>query len=215
MEIDHIFIFSTNRGKVADELVEFGFKEGSSRVHKGQGTMNRKFYFENFFLEILWVIDENEIKSETTAVTKLWERSQFQKNNYSPYGLCLVNAIETDKLFEKSKIYQPNYFPKDMGISILTNHNNPQLPWTFRLPYRNGKKVSNEPIEHPNGIKSLTRVLFEVNKEAVESEFVNYFNEIDTLVFSTSKRTHLTLEFDHNTQQKEKCFAGLNFTVKY
>ncbi|MFK7787387.1 MAG: hypothetical protein AB8B56_19845 [Crocinitomicaceae bacterium] len=39
MEVDHIFIFLDNQGKEADELLEFGFTEGSSRRHPGQGTI--------------------------------------------------------------------------------------------------------------------------------------------------------------------------------
>ena len=58
MEIDHIFIFTDDKGQVADKLVESGFVEGSNRVHIGKGTTNRKFYFKNFFLEILWVHNE-------------------------------------------------------------------------------------------------------------------------------------------------------------
>ncbi len=49
MNIDHIFIFTDDDGKDADELVDFGLTEGSNRVHVGQGTTNRKFYFDNFF----------------------------------------------------------------------------------------------------------------------------------------------------------------------
>jgi len=64
MTIDHIFIFTTDFGKIADELIEFGLTEGSGRVHIGQGTTNRKFYFDNFFLEIIWVHNEKEINSE-------------------------------------------------------------------------------------------------------------------------------------------------------
>ena len=85
MEVDHIFIFSNKNGKEFDTLVDFGFTEGSSRLHSGQGTMNRKLYFENFFLQILWVVSETEIQSDITSKTKLWERSQFKKNQYSPY----------------------------------------------------------------------------------------------------------------------------------
>jgi len=128
MEIDHIFIFSKNGGKEADNLVNYGFTEGSSCVHVGQGTTNRKFYFDNFFLEVLWVINEEEIQSEITSGTKLWERSLFQKNKYSPYGLCLVNSISTDSLFEVSDTYQPNYFPKGMSIDIITNEQKSKLP---------------------------------------------------------------------------------------
>lgn len=92
MKIDHIFIFSDKRGKEADDLVNFGLTEGGSRLHPGQGTTNRKFHFENFFLEILWVVNEEDINNETTAKTKLSERSKFNENGQSPFGLCLVNT---------------------------------------------------------------------------------------------------------------------------
>lgn len=83
MEIDHIFIFSKNEGKEADNLVEFGLEEGSHRIHKGQGTANRKFYFENFFLEILWVIDEEEVNQTPTLETQLGHRANFNQNSSS------------------------------------------------------------------------------------------------------------------------------------
>jgi len=47
MEIDHIFIFVSSKD-LADELVSFGLTEGSGNVHKGIGTANRRFFFENF-----------------------------------------------------------------------------------------------------------------------------------------------------------------------
>ncbi|MEL7250946.1 MAG: hypothetical protein AAFO03_21130 [Bacteroidota bacterium] len=72
MNIDHIFIFTNDKGKIADEMVTFGLTEGSSRVHLGQGTTNRKFYFDHFFLEVLWVHDEVELHSEQTKPTGLW-----------------------------------------------------------------------------------------------------------------------------------------------
>lgn len=215
MEIDHIFIFSNNDGKEADKLVEFGFTEGSSRIHPGQGTINRKFYFENFFLEILWVIDETEIRSELTSKTKLWERSQFHKNDFSPFGLCLVNSKQTDKLFEQSKIYQPNYFPNGMSIDIITNEKNPNLPWTFRLPYRNKKKAHNEPTNHNNGIRKLTKAEFEISLNKGEKEFKSYFQSNENIDFKNGQQNHLTLEFDNKNQKKEIEFNELNLTIKY
>lgn len=215
MEIDHIFIFSNTNGKEVDDLVNFGFTEGSSRIHSGQGTTNRKIYFDNFFLEFLWVIDEKEIRSETTAVTKLWERSQFEKNKYSPYGLCLVNSNTTDELFKKSKTYQPNYFPQGMSIDMITNEENPKLPWTFRLPYRGEKKEHNEPIEHRNGIKSLTRATFEIATDNGNTEYEGYFKNIENIVFNKSNRTILILEFDHNIQRKSKKFPQQNLEIEY
>lgn len=215
MEIDHIFIFSDSNGKEADDLLNFGFVEGSSRIHPGQGTINRKFYFGNFFLEILWVIDEKEVCNEITSPTKLWERSQFRKNGYSPYGLCLLNSEATDQLFKRSEVYQPDYFPKGMSIDMITNDENSALPWTFRLPYRNEKKVNNEPKTHANKIELLTKAEFEINTSVLDNWFTNCFSEFSNIFFKQSNRSHLILEFDNQKQGNKKVFLDLGLTIRY
>ncbi len=114
MNIDHIFIFTNDNGKIADELVQFGLTEGSSRVHIGQGTTNRKFYFENFFLEILWVHNEEELKSDITKPTGLWQRADFNSSN-SPFGICIVNTDETEPT--KHKCGLRNLTSVEFGVS--------------------------------------------------------------------------------------------------
>ncbi len=215
MEIDHIFIFSNTGGKEAERLVEFGLTEGSGRIHPGQGTRNRKFNFENFFLEILWVINASEIQNETTAKTKLWERSRFMENGYSPFGLCLVNSKSTDKLFEQSEKYQPNYFPEGMAIDILTNEKDKSLPWTFRLPYRNEKKTHSEPTKHPNGIRKLTRTEFGMPLGHNGKAFENHFQSSANIAFKNGLPNHVTLEFDAFEQQKTVHLEGLSLTINY
>lgn len=215
MQIDHLFIFSNQQGTEADALVEFGLTEGSSRTHPGQGTTNRKFYFENFFLEVLWVIDEEEIQSDLTRKTKLWERSNFHQNGYSPFGLCMVNTPSTDALFVNSMLYQPTYFPEGMVIEMITNENHPQCPSTFRLPFKGAQKPHHEPTQHANGITSLSQAVFEINSELNNEAFSSHFNHTNTIQFSASSRTHLTLVFDQHQQRKEKVFEELLLTVKY
>ena len=83
MEVDHIFILLNNQVNEADELVNFGLTEGSNRAHLGQGIRNRKFYFENFYLEIAWVSNQSELASELTAQTRLWERANQKINGSS------------------------------------------------------------------------------------------------------------------------------------
>ncbi len=213
MEVDHIFIFSKNKGQEADEFVKFGFTEGSSRVHIGQGTVNRKFYFQNFFIEILWVESEEEIKSELILPTKLWERAFFMNNQYSPFGMCLVNTNETDLLFKKCIKYQPEYFPKGLEIEILTNEKNPKLPWTFRLPFKGEKKKVDEPITHKNGIKTLTNTEFKL--PIIQDEFTSYFINEKFIQFENSLETNLTLTFDENLNKKEFRFKNLPLIIKY
>lgn len=215
MEIDHLFIFSNNEGSEADQLLKFGLTEGSSRRHPGQGTRNRKFYFENFFLEVLGVVDQKEIQSELTANTRLWERSQFESNDYSPFGLCLDNSESSDPLFLQSQVYQPSYFPKGMSINFITNSNRPELPWTFRLPYRDQKNVHQEPTVHANGIKKLTSTRFEYSAEEEANAFTKHFEDLDNIAFIKGDRNHLNLEFDYCRQQKRALFEDLSLTIHY
>ncbi|NND06772.1 MAG: hypothetical protein HKN87_10375 [Saprospiraceae bacterium] len=144
MKVDHIFIFSNNQGVEADELVDFGLSEGSNRIHSGQRTRNRKFYFENFFLEIVWVINGSELTNESTGTTRLWARANYKATGSSPFGLCLANSTNTATLFEGCLKYKPSYLPEGLSFDIITNKEHPYLPWTCRLP-STAKNIEQEP----------------------------------------------------------------------
>lgn len=211
MQIDHIFIFSNSSGSEADELVNFGLTEGSSRVHPGQGTTNRKFYFENFFLEILWVHRPPEIQNNRTKPTKLWERSNFEHNEYSPFGLCLVNDAHSEQIFTNPSTYQPEYFPEGKTIDFITQ---PQLPWIFRLPFKGQKKATNEPLDHPRKLKKLTKATFRTPTVNELTESLRKLS-IGTINFLTSDKYGLILEFDNENSKQEIRFQKLPLTIKY
>ncbi|MCA4898453.1 MAG: VOC family protein [Bacteroidota bacterium] len=214
MQIDHIFIFTNDHGKVADQLVSFGFTEGSSRIHKGQGTTNRKFYFENFFLEILWVHDEDEINSNLVKSTGLGQRANYQTNGFSRFGLCVVNTDETNDLFEKSLKYQPDYFPAGLCIDIIPNEHQPDLPWTFRLPFKGHKKNETEPTEHPNGIKRLTQAQFTYKKSS-SYDFLEKFKNEPQIKFVPSSNSKLNLIFDNHIKKSQLEIPELNLVIGY
>ncbi len=214
MNIDHIFIFTNDSKKAGDELVNFGLKEGSSRVHAGQGTTNRKFYFDNFFLEILWVHNETEITSEQTKQMGLWQRADFKNNGFSPFGLCISNTENTETLFEKAFKYQPDYFPQGMLIDIIKNEEQSDLPWTFRLPFKGQKKHNNEPTNHPNNVFALTKAVFEYQSVA-ENTFLDNLKDQDSIQLTKSSRNWLNLIFDNGKQEKRREFKSLNLTIEY
>jgi Glyoxalase-like domain len=214
MNIDHIFIFTNDNGKISDELVEFGLSEGSNRVHAGQGTTNRKFYFKNFFLEILWVHNETEIKSELTKPTGLWQRADFKSNGFSPFGLCIVNSDETGQLFENAFKYQPNYFPQGLTIDILKNEFEPSLPWTFRLPFKGQKKHENEPTTHKNELSFLTKAIFEY-QNCYDNDYLDNFKNDENIEFAKTSRDWLNLVFDNGKQGQRREFENLKLTIEY
>jgi hypothetical protein len=214
MIIDHIFIFTNDNGKVANDLVDFGLTEGSNRIHVGQGTANRKFYFDNFFLEILWVHNENEIISDKTKPMGLWQRAEYKTNHFSPFGLCIVNSDDTERIFEHAFKYQPDYFPQGMEIDIIKNENHSDLPWTFRLPFIGQKKHENEMTKHNNKISVLTNTIFEY-KSISENTFIDCFKDQNQIQFIKTSRHWLNLIFDNGKQGKKQDFEKLKLTIEY
>jgi hypothetical protein len=114
--IDHIFIFSDEPDEAADEFLAHGFSEGPARKHPGQVTANRKFYFENFFFEILYVTAPSELQNEVVVAAGLADRANFQQNGKSPFGLCFLDSWKSDSLFRGCKAYQPYYLPEGLTI---------------------------------------------------------------------------------------------------
>lgn len=212
LQIDHIFIVSTQAGAEADELVRFGLTEGSSRRHPGQGTQNRKFYFENFFLEILFIVDAEELSRPAIETSGLTRRMHFQQTGLAPFGLCLINTPDTDSVFESAYPYQPDYFPEGMCIDVLSHEAHPSLPWMFRLPFRGIGKKPDEPTEHAVGIRQLTHAQWDVKEN--DMSFAASFDE-SAISFTPAPKPHLTLVFDDHRQGKEKRFSSLPLTIRY
>jgi hypothetical protein len=214
MDIDHIFIFTENKGKLADELVAFGLTEGGSRVHEGQGTANRTFVFENFFLELVCVHNEQEIKGANVLPTGLWMRANFKLNGISPFGLCIDNTVEAEALFKNAFKYRPDYFPNGMTIDILNHKDNLCLPWTCRLPFKRDRQKYSKPPAHKNGIKSLTKASFQFTA-IDDTGFLDCFEKEPTIQLIQADDIWLTLSFDNAVQGLAKSFDELKLTILY
>lgn len=74
MLIDHIFIAVQPGAPEAAVLADFGLAEGSGNRHPGQGTANRRFFFDNAFIELLWLDNAAEARNDATRPTMLFER---------------------------------------------------------------------------------------------------------------------------------------------
>ncbi len=207
MNIDHIYIFST-KGKETDELVEFGLTEGSGRTHKGIGTANRRIFFDNFYLEILWV--ENEKEAKNVEKIGIWKRSNFKNSQYSRFGLCLKNTKETDRVFYNSIKWKPDFLPENKFVDILTNE---RMPWIFRFPDNRNNKLD-EPRNHKNGINKLTKAVFNLPEIDFKS-IISEINENPNIEFIQSSENQLILEFDNRKQGKTKQFECLNLKIYY
>jgi len=69
MEFDHLFICASPTAREADCLAASGLMEGSPNTHPGQSTTCHRFFFQNAYIELLWVEDQKETQLETTRPT--------------------------------------------------------------------------------------------------------------------------------------------------
>jgi hypothetical protein len=162
-EFDHLFICTDIGADEADRLVSAGLVEGSSNIHLGQGTANRRFFFHNAMVEFLWVHNREEAMSEQIRRTRLWERWQNRDRGACPFGICLRPTAEsTDTIAFPSWAYQPPYLPETMSFAV--GHNSDvlaepmllQTPFGQRPDHYSAEKA--QPLNHALGIQEITRV---------------------------------------------------------
>ncbi|HEY9108024.1 MAG TPA: VOC family protein [Roseateles sp.] len=159
LELDHVFICGSPGAPEADALTSLGLNEGSPNTHPGQGTANRRFFFGNAFLELLWVAEPEEARSEQTARTKLWERWSQRTSGASPFGIVFrPQGANTSSAPFATWPYRPNYLPPGLAIEIAEGVplEEPELVY---LPFllRSGTPV-HEPTEHSLPIRQVCGV---------------------------------------------------------
>jgi hypothetical protein len=115
--LDHIFVCTSLGAPESELLIDAGFVEGTPNTHPGQGTSNRRFFFEHGFLEFLWVHDEREVTSSLTGRTRLWERWSQRDRHANPFGICFSSPAMADPpLPFPTWIYEPRYLPQGKRI---------------------------------------------------------------------------------------------------
>jgi hypothetical protein len=167
MELDHIFIFTHEHDQLAASLKRLGLSEGTPNVHPGQGTACRRFFFQNAYLEIVWVSNEEEIKSAAIAKARLWERSQYCLTNHCPFGLSFRARNQTNNsitlLFDDAWRYYSAFLPEGQFVNIASNEKFPAEPLLFEIPFfavapKDYPLKKQQPLTHKMGFKEITSV---------------------------------------------------------
>jgi hypothetical protein len=161
-ELDHLLILATPGAPEGQRLLELGLLEGTPNTHPGQGTANRRFFFHNAMLELIYVTDEAEARSALVAPTRLWERANWPRTVACPFGLCLratADAAEPPPFATLD--YLPPYLPEGMAIQIARGTMAVE-PFLFINPVGRRPDASppeqRQPLEHPLGVREITGV---------------------------------------------------------
>lgn len=145
-EIDHIIVFCDTGAPEADALKARGLHEGPRNSHPGQGTANRRFFFRNTYLELLWVENILEAQSPEARPTQLFDRWNARAGAACPFGLVFRPGKSPPARDISSWTYTPKYFPKGFAIEVAGGipANEPLL---FYLPFARPALVEDvEPV---------------------------------------------------------------------
>ena len=151
VELDHVFVCCAVGAPEALLLVQRGLLEGSPNNHAGQGTANRRFFFSNAYLELLWVSDPAEAQREVVLPTQLWERWSRRTEGACPFGIVFrPRTVATAETPFSTWSYRPPYLPDGLSIDVgrdmaLTE---PQL---FYLPFARHRHFTESRTNHSSG----------------------------------------------------------------
>jgi hypothetical protein len=201
LELDHVFVSAPGKARDVGLLASHGLTQGGGRIHAGQGTANACFYFDNFYLELLWLHKEAEIRSAVVEPLALWERIRWQQTGACPFGVALRLRDGGSAWPPATWNYAAQFLPAGVSLPIVTPRGAAQEPLVFLSvgspgppsSYAVGTEV---PLEHAGRRRKLRMVRLEVPSRVI-SEQVRAIEQSSLLSIQTGKEHHMRLEFEN------------------
>jgi Glyoxalase-like domain len=197
LEVDHAFIACAPGAPEGDALLRLGFVEGSGNTHPGQGTANRRFFFENFMLELLWVTDRSEATSPQTRRTRLWERCSEREAGVNPFGIVFRAVGDQESAAPyPTWPYYPSYLPAGLSIQIAEG-TTLQEPELFYLPFLRQSGVRRlEPTNHVPTVGKLRKLRAGVPKLRELSDASRIAESCGLLSYFEAEKHVLEIQFE-------------------
>jgi len=198
-ELDHVLICTDIGAPVADRLRDFGLTEGTSNVHPGQGTRNRRFFFDNAMLELLWVHNPEEAQSAVTRPTQLWARWDGRHRDALPFGICLRPRHQpTEALPFAAWAYIPSYLPSPWVIHVAENASILTEPMLFYVAfgYRPDQADPPPPLDHAVGFREMTSLRLQGPQSVPQSAALRAVVEMEMMTVSTGGPALMEIGFD-------------------
>jgi len=205
LRLDHVFILTEVGAAVADQLVSIGLQESFGRVHKGQGTANRRFEFGNGMLELVWVHNAHEAMSGPGAMLRLAERAAHLNDRAtSPFGIVLGPADSNSELPFSGWSYQPDYFAPPMAFHVGKNSERLAEPLCiyapfFKAPDKGDQEISSSQTDFSN----ITQITLSVACDAL-SDQLTAVSFARGLQIVACEEHLMELTFDHSRQGMRK-----------
>jgi len=201
LELDHLFVCTSAGAPQAERLVELGLNEGPPNEHPGQGTASRRFAFRNAMIELLWVREPREARSQSTARTMLWERWFGRAEGACPFGICVrpVDSHEATQPFAAWE-YRPAYLSAPLSMHI--GEAGLEEPMWVYLSFLTRVQREQWFCEHPVGIREITGLTLH-SPVPLRSNASEKLVESAIVQITIGPSYLLEIEFDQNRHKQQ------------
>ncbi len=209
VRLDHFFILTERDAPEAALLIELGLVEGTSNDHPGQGTANRRFFFSNTALELLYIRDAKEAEEGPGQALRIPDRASSPLA--SPFGLIMRNDGDSGQPAFPGWRYQPEYF--DPGVSFLVGDNSDRLeePLCICMPESPPAAPTQATSESP--FTEITELRLQVPVEE-PSEVLVAVGRTEMVQIETGRPHLLEIVFDNgNTGNQQDLRPGLPLKI--
>jgi len=201
-ELDHFFILTQPGAPEADLLRAVGLQEGEPNRHLGQGTANRRFFFANVMLELLYVCDEEEAALGPGKHFRITER--VADGDASPFGLVFRESAAAGSPLFCGLEYHPEYLPDQSFLRIGRNSQLWAEPLCIGLPPDFPKVLGKAPQRRmPSHVTGLC-ISVPVTRP---SETLESVARIQPLSLRLGQPHRMELTFDHGSSGRTTDFS--------
>ncbi len=209
LELDHVIVFVSNGAPEREALHALGLEGwGGDTDHQGLGTASTAFFFDNTYLELSWVVDENLAKQRFgQAGLDIPMRVRWRETGASPFaiGLCWRRPDAANTIPFPTKQVATDSMPP--GIFIHLNADHPAEPACIIVPenlevtFRSFKhKIPR--MNHPLGVRKLTNIRITTNTDEIRSPAARLVSQHGIVTIEPGSAALMELTLDGGAQGK-------------
>jgi Glyoxalase-like domain len=202
-ELDHIFVATPNPDAAVAELESHGLVLGHRGPHPNQGTANAVFFFDNVYIELLWVHDVVLASQPVMAQSTLPTRLAWPVSRASPFGISLRHADgqRDTPLPIPTWGWQAPFLPMGaVPIPIGVNSNSLLDPLVFVSLVTQRPDRRNVTRQQAIGLHEVTGLYCRVEEPGPLADELIRLSELGIATFELSREPRLQITIDGGRQ---------------
>ena len=212
LEVDHLVIYTADPIAAISILQELGLHSSNQIVRREQqGTASTLFFFENSYLEIVWIEEHQKVRQYRAQTgIDILSRADWKQTGASPFALGLRQTTNPSLFaYRDGENGTPQWLNLDGWVNFASDnlatlsepicYSIPNLmALTTWLDY--SCEEHQQLITHPLNIKKLTDIQITLTQHNFSTQAVSLLELHNLLSIKRGTTPQLALTFDHHTQ---------------